>query len=97
MPSLIKHYQPTNVYDPIEIQDFLSIAKMERSSLKNAFAEVNLEISIVEKDDRETIAVRLHPRLVRYLSVFRDAVSKKSSVLFPFRQRGEQFFALSCC
>lgn len=83
MPSLIKHYQPTNVYDPIEIQDFLSIAKMERSSLKNAFAEVNLEISIVEKDDRETIAVRLHPRLVRYLSVFRDAVSKKSSVLFP--------------
>ena len=38
-----------------------------------------MESMTIERRSR----IDLHPGLVRYLSVFRDAVSKKSRVLFP--------------
>lgn len=80
---LSEHYQPNNVFNPEKIPSFMKIAKAQTPALKRAFSKVNLQIGILEEDHKETIEIRLHPRMTRYFSVFRDVVSKKSKYLFP--------------
>ena len=88
---LFTHYQPTNHYDnnsnevKLLFQAYDLIIQNEKlESLQSAFAEVNLTIGISQINRSESvIRVCLHPRLNRYLSVFRDVVFNRNSRLFP--------------
>lgn len=88
---LTTHYQPTNQYDnnTKEVKDLMQACQVlsEKGlfkSLQSALSDVNLTIKISQMNRSEpVIRVCLHPRLNRYISVFRDVVFNRNSKLYP--------------
>ena len=83
---LSREYQPTTSFDPKLVEKLMPLIESigQFDTMLDVLGNFNLSIQFgTDREGNPEMNLRLHPKLSRYLSVFRGVVLNPGSALFP--------------